>query len=111
MGDGDRRDTAGPGDPLGAVDASLTIFALANGMDLVREPAARRLEWYRDGLDRGILLEVGPNGRIQATALAWNREEPDVTPRSRRLDPVPADVPARALTAALDEGLRAANAL
>jgi hypothetical protein len=111
MGNGGTQDTTGRGNPFDAVDASLTIFALANGMDLVREPAARRLEWYRDGLDRGILLEAGPDGRLQATALAWNREEPGTPARSTPLDPMPADLPTRALTATLEEGLRAANAL
>lgn len=111
MGDPGTRDTAGRGGPLEAVDATLTIFALANGMDLVREPSARRLEWFRGGLDRGILLEAGPDGGLAASALAWNREEPGVAPRTKRLDPLLRAPTPRALTAALEEGLRAANEL
>lgn len=111
MGDAGTRNTAGRDGPLEAVDAALTIFALANGMDLVREPSARRLEWFRSGLDRGILLEAGPDGGLTACALAWNREEPAVAPRTKRLDPLPPAPTQRTLTAALEEGLRAANEL
>lgn len=111
MGAGGTQDTTGRGDPLDALDPTLTMFALANGMDLVREPSVRRLEWYRDGLDRGIRLEAGPDGGLAASALAWNREDPGAAPRSKRLDPLPPAPPSRTLTAALEEALRAANAL
>jgi hypothetical protein len=50
-------------DPGGAVlreiDPDLNIFALANGLDLFRDPGgapARVLEWYRDGMERRIHL-------------------------------------------------------
>ena len=109
MGNRGTQDATGRGDPLDALDATLTMFALANGMDLVRGPSTRRLEWYRDGRDRGILLEARPDGGLAASALAWNREEPGVAPRSKRLDPLPPALPSPTLTAALEEGLRAAN--
>ena len=44
---------------LRQIDSDLNIFALANGLDLVRSdegPPARILTWYRDGMDRRIVL-------------------------------------------------------
>lgn len=43
---------------LRQIDSDLTIFALANGLDLRRDedPPARTLTWYRDGMDRRIVL-------------------------------------------------------
>lgn len=59
------------GGPFEAVDPKLTVFALANGIDLAKEPAARRLEWFTEGLERGILVEVGPDGSYEVHALCW----------------------------------------
>jgi len=99
------------GGPFDPVDATLTVFALANGMDLVREPSARRLEWYLDEADRGILLAAGPDGGLAVSALAWDREQPQVPPRVRTLEPLPGFPSPRGLTAALALALKAANAL
>jgi hypothetical protein len=49
-----------PADPMDGVDRKLNVFALANGMDLEIQGAARVLGWYRDGLERTIRLEPGP---------------------------------------------------
>jgi len=94
-----------------AVDATLTVFALANGMDLVRGISGRKLEWYLDGSDRGVLLEARADGALTVTALAWDRNVPQVPPRTKSLESLPAAAPARALTAALEKALEAANAL
>ena len=93
------------------VDATLTVFALANGMDLVREPSARRLEWYLDESDRGILLEAGADGGLAVSALAWDREQPRAPARVQPLEPLPGAPSPRGLTAALELALKAANAL
>jgi len=57
---------------FGTVDAKLTVYALANGMDLIKGEDFRRLEWYLDGMDRGILVSVTPAATIEVTAMAWS---------------------------------------
>jgi len=64
------RDTPEPGDGLAALDAGLTIFALANGVDLTRGPNERRLAWHADGMEREILL-TGTPGAIDVAVRAW----------------------------------------
>ena len=55
------------------LDPKLTIFALANGMDLEKAPSTRKLTWFRDGLERGLLLSASADGQISVMALAWKR--------------------------------------
>ena len=57
---------------FGTVDAKLTVYALANGMDLIKGDDFRRLEWYLDSMDRGILVSVTPAGTIEVAAMAWS---------------------------------------
>jgi hypothetical protein len=57
---------------FGTVDAKLTVYALANGMDLIKGEDFRRLEWYLDGMDRGILVSVTSTGAIEVSAMAWS---------------------------------------
>jgi hypothetical protein len=87
------------GGPFDGIDPKLTIFALANGMDLDKNGEFRRLAWYRDGHDRGILLTAGADVTISVTAQAW-RSGDDTSLRSDRV-----------LTSLLEKGLEAANAL
>lgn len=62
----------GPGTgPFAAIDPKLTVFALANGMDLSKGEDYRRLEWFTEGLERGILIRVANDGAYDLTALAW----------------------------------------
>ena len=49
-------------DAFEAIDPRLNVFALANGMDLTKEAGSRRLEWFTDGLERGIVIEVREDG-------------------------------------------------
>ncbi len=52
-------------DPLEPLDGDLTVFALANAMDLARERDGRPcrvLEWFREGMERTILIEPAPDG-------------------------------------------------
>lgn len=60
-----------------ALDPRLTIFALANGMDLVKEPAARRLVWFSDRLERGILIGVDGQGAFAVHVIAWKSGDTD----------------------------------
>ena len=65
------------GTGFGEVDAKLNVYALANGMDLVKLDRARELEWYKDGRDRGILVQLSDGGRltVSATAIIDRRKE------------------------------------
>ena len=99
------------GSPFKSVDSKLTIYALANGMDLEKEASSRRLTWFREGRDRGILLEVAADGALSMTAMSWKtRHEADAERRLvvERIEQ--ADLADR-LSALLEEGLEAANAL
>jgi hypothetical protein len=101
----------GAADPFEGIDPKLTIYALANGMDLNKNGGMRRLEWYRDGHDRGILLAAGAGGAISLSAQAWKRGDE----ASMRVSPVQENVPRDeligSLTSLLERGLEAANEL
>jgi hypothetical protein len=109
----DERDAVG-GDAGGAfeiLDPRLTIYALANGMDLNKEPATRRLEWYYDGMDRGIAVEAGDGGTVVVTAMAWTRETPgSLRTRAYRTD-LTAEELAQSLSSVLEGATEAANEL
>jgi len=106
----DREGGAGVG-PFEGIDPKLTIFALANGMDLEKNGGSRRLTWYRDGHDRGILLAAGADGAISVTAQAWKRGDDASlrhTPIGESLEPATL---AEKLTSILENGLETANSL
>lgn len=63
--------TAGEGGHFEAIDSSLTVFALANGLDLAKTEAHRRLEWFSEGLERGIVVEVGAAGGYDVRVMTW----------------------------------------
>ena len=93
------------------LDARLNIYALANGMDLVRTASSWRLEWYSGGLERGILLSRESDGTLTITSQVWNHgdEAPLRSVEQRRgLDPGEGS---QELPAILEESLHAANAL
>jgi hypothetical protein len=68
-------DTAGPGtdgqEAFDDVDPKLNMFALANGMDLAKGEGYRRLEWFTEGLERGILIAADPAGTYSVRVLCW----------------------------------------
>jgi hypothetical protein len=97
--------------PFDGIDPTLTIFALANGMDLNKNGGVRRLEWYRDGHDRGILLTAAPDGTISVTAQAWKRGDEGSLRRAPVNERVSPDELAGSLTSLLERGLEAANRL
>lgn len=68
--------TAGGGGRFEAIDSSLTVFALANGLDLAKGEDYRRLEWFSEGLERGIVIEVGGGG-FNVRALTWRSRHAD----------------------------------
>ncbi|MCG6989412.1 MAG: hypothetical protein LJF06_14715 [Gemmatimonadetes bacterium] len=106
----DRDQGVGAG-PFDGIDPTLTIFALANGMDLDKKGGVRRLEWYRDGHDRGILLTSASDGTVSVTAQAWKRGDDASLRRTPVREHVPPDELAGSLTSLLERGLEAANGL
>lgn len=102
---------AGGAGPFDALDAKLNIYALANGMDLVRGPGSRRLEWHRDRLERGILLEATGESTLDVTAAAWAYGDPASARKQEVERSMSAEAAARALSALLQRALDAANAL
>ena len=67
-----------------AVDPTVNVFALANGLDLRREESSRRLEWYADGSERGVRIDPDEQGTFRIVALAWATDDPDAL-RSREI--------------------------
>ena len=103
------------GDPLEPLDPDLTIFALANGMDLARERAGvpcRVLEWFREGLERtiGIEAEAGGEVMVWVGARRGRRSEPGEARRELRRS-AGVDELRRSLRPLLAEAVEAANAL
>ena len=68
-------DATQAGRPEGAafetLDPRLTVYALANGMDLAKGPGYRRLEWFTEGLERGIMIEAQSDGSLSVDVLCW----------------------------------------
>lgn len=99
-------------DAFEAVDPKLTIYALANGMDLLKDPPGERcLHWYRDGRERGVVITVEPDGSLSLAAAAWMIRAPE----GRETHPVrsgvrPAEMSDR-LSDTLAEVVDAANRL
>ena len=58
------------GDTFGAIDPKLTVFALANGMDLSKDDGYRRLEGFFEGRERGLVIEVVDAG-WSVSAISW----------------------------------------
>ena len=58
-------------DPFEAIDPGLNVFALANGMDLSKGSDFRRLEWFAEGLERGILIEAEGSDGFRLGVLSW----------------------------------------
>jgi len=91
-------------------EAKLTIYALANGMELVRQPGLRRLTWYSAGKERGIALSVRPGGSLEVTALAWTE---DIATAEQRTvgEALGHDELAEEISSRLDAATEAANTL
>ena len=53
------------------------MFALANGMDLSKGEDYRRLEWFSEGLERGILIRPADGGAFDVDVMAWRNGRPD----------------------------------
>ena len=69
--------TPGHGGAFEEIDPRLNVFALANGMDLTKQPGARRLEWFTEGLERGILIEEQEAG-FSVGVVSWETGSTDI---------------------------------
>lgn len=94
-------------DPFASIDPKLNVYALANGMDLTKGPRHRRLEWFKEGLERGILIEANGDGSIEVGAVAWRTSSDVVGARA----PVGGGLAATDVMALLDRALETANGL
>ena len=106
----DRNEGVGAG-AFDSIDPKLTIFALANGMDLNKNGGVRRLEWYRDGHERGILLTADSGGAISIVAQAWKRGDETSLRRTPIAERLGAEELTRDLSSHLEHGIEAANSL
>lgn len=107
---------AGPGGGaavLQEIDPDLNIFALANGLDLLREPEGRVLEWYRDGMERRIHIapsRESPDGAVDLEIGAGARRESDRVKLYLRREYRDGVAPGE-LKGLLPEAIEASNAL
>lgn len=97
--------------PFETVDPKLTIYALANGMDLVKEDADERLlTWYREGRERAIVLKAEPAGTLSLHAAAWQTNRPE-NRSQKKVDEVRPDDLVSRLSPVLDSVIETANSL
>jgi hypothetical protein len=94
------------GDAFASIDAKLTMFALANGVDLAKGEGYRRLEWYADGRERAIVLEATPEGRFRVGVVSWTSGADDAMHAGLHEAVLPEE-----LSPVLEEAIEAANAL
>jgi hypothetical protein len=98
----------GSGDGIFEVlDPRLTVYALANGMDLAKGDGYRRLEWFTEGLERGILIEPTADGAFRVAALSWKTGRAEHRSEADVADGLAADK----VTKVLDDAIESANAL
>lgn len=85
-----------------AIDSDLTVFALANGVDLLRGVGYRRLEWFTEGLERGIVVEAEGPDRFRVRVMSWRSGDPDARTETSMGDGVGLDDLRGVLTEAID---------
>lgn len=90
-----------------ALDPRLTVYALANGMDLAKGPKYRRLEWFTEGLERGIMIEAQADGTVTVDVLCWK------TGKTEHLatESLHSGITAEEASGVLDAAIERANAL
>ena len=94
------------GDAFETLDPRLTVFALANGMDLAKDATSRRLEWFAEGLERGILIEHGADS-FSLSVVAWKTGNTDTLVR----DAVGDGLSAEEVGSMLGDSIERANGL
>lgn len=98
----------GSGDGLfERLDPKLNVYALANGMDLAKGQGYRRLEWFTEGLERGILIEAAEGGTFRVAAVSWKTGRAEARSQADVADGLEAD----RVPKVLDDAIETANAL
>jgi hypothetical protein len=95
------------GGRLDGIDPRLNVFALANGMDLSKGPGFRRLEWFTEGKERGILIESDGDGSFKAKAITWSTGSDEIRDSAEIGDRLSAEE----LVKCLGQAIETANAL
>ena len=95
------------GDPFEAIDPRLNVFALANGMDLSKGSGFRRLEWFTEGLERGILIEADGDDGFRLGVLTWPTGSTEISAQAS----VGGDLSGEDLIGQLQTAIDAANEL
>ena len=95
------------GGQFGGIDPRLNVFALANGMDLTKGSGFRRLEWFTEGKERGILIESDGDGSFRAKAIAWKTGSDDVSDGAE----IGSGLSGEELVKRLNQAIETANAL
>lgn len=65
------------GGPFDGIDSNLTVFALANGLDLAKGDDFRRLEWFSEGLERCIVIAADGSGDFSVAVRCWRSGRPE----------------------------------
>lgn len=90
-----------------AIDPTLTMFALAHGMDLSKGEDYRRLAWFTEGLERGILIRPAEGGAFDVDVMAWRNGQLEQVTGKNAAPGTTADL----LTSVLAEAIETANTL
>jgi hypothetical protein len=111
---GSGSESPSPGAVLQEIDSDLNIFALANGLDLYRDPEdrpARVLEWYGDQMERRIVLTPVAGRSARGLDLAIGAESRREGRRHLLSRPFRTGVAPGELRDTLPRAIDAANAL
>lgn len=101
-------------EPLLGIDSELNIFALANGVDLLRnvsDDPDRILEWYREGMERRIVIRASGSGRYAITVSASRGRGGEARMTTRSLAEITAADLRNDLRQFLSDGIERANEL
>lgn len=90
-----------------ALDPKLTMFALANGMDIAKGEDYRRLEWFAEGLERAILVRSTGGDTFDLTVMSWMNGASDRRTEASAPDGLTLDE----MSGALSEAIEQANSL
>lgn len=99
--------TEAGGGRFDGIDSNLTVFALANGLDLAKGEDHRRLEWFSEGLERGIVLSADDGGGFDVHVVSWRSGSPE----HRVEAPVAEGLSADEVRDALSDAIETANGL
>lgn len=103
----EKHEETGDAGPFGTIDARLNVFALANGMDLTKGAAHRRLEWFKEGLERGIRIDAEAAGSFGVRVMSWRTGAEESNAESS----VGSGLTAEAIGLLLSDIIETANAL